>query len=174
MSTKLKFYNASRGFTLIELLVVVAIIGLLSSIVLASLNSARAKARNTKRLSDMVQLRTALSMYYNDSAGGNGSYPAGGYNSPGAGGGGWGALGTYLAPYLPTMPNDPSGSRYASPNYQFYEYWDSANFISWGWGNAACDGKTVIFAYNDVDLAGTSPHQDCPLPGIPVIIYVLN
>ncbi len=64
--------NSKSGFTLIELLVVVAIIGILSSVVLASLNSARAKARDAKRASDVHQLKTALEFYYND----NGFYPS--------------------------------------------------------------------------------------------------
>lgn len=58
--------NYARGFTLIELLVVIAIIGILSGIVLVSLNSAKAKARDTTRKSDLNQIRTALMMYYND------------------------------------------------------------------------------------------------------------
>lgn len=54
----------SKGFTLIELLVVIAIISLLSSVVLASLNSARAKARDAKRMSDLHNIQLALEMYY--------------------------------------------------------------------------------------------------------------
>ena len=62
----------SKGFTLIELLVVVAIIGVLATIVLSSLNSARAKARDAKRLQNIKTIQTAFELYYLD----NGSYPS--------------------------------------------------------------------------------------------------
>jgi prepilin-type N-terminal cleavage/methylation domain-containing protein len=55
-----------KGFTLIELLVVISIIGLLASVVLVSLSSARAKSRDAKRRSDAKQISTALELYYND------------------------------------------------------------------------------------------------------------
>jgi len=61
----------SKGFTLIELLVVIAIIGILASIVLASLNSARAKSRDARRLADLDSIKKALTLYYND----NQAYP---------------------------------------------------------------------------------------------------
>lgn len=54
----------SVGFTLIELLVVISIIGLLSSIVLTSVNSARAKARDARRKSDLRTISLALELYY--------------------------------------------------------------------------------------------------------------
>jgi prepilin-type N-terminal cleavage/methylation domain-containing protein len=60
-----------RGFTLIELLVVIAIIGVLSSVVLASLNTARIKARDASRLQAVHEIQNALQLYYTD----QGSYP---------------------------------------------------------------------------------------------------
>lgn len=54
----------NAGFTLIELLVVIAIISMLSSVVMASLNSARSKARDAQRLSDVKQFQLALGLYY--------------------------------------------------------------------------------------------------------------
>ncbi len=56
----------NQGFTLIELLVVVAIIALLSSIVVASLNVAREKARDARRMADMHELNNAIQMYIAD------------------------------------------------------------------------------------------------------------
>jgi len=64
------YSNKDKGFTLIELLVVVAIIGLLSSIVMASLNSARGKAKDAAIKEEVSQFTNLLALEYND----NGSY----------------------------------------------------------------------------------------------------
>jgi len=67
-----KLRNKNKaGFTLIELLVVIAIIGLLASVVLLALNSARAKSRDAKRIADIRQMASALELYFND----NNAYP---------------------------------------------------------------------------------------------------
>lgn len=63
--------QSRRGFTLIELLVVIAIIGVLSSVVLASLNTSRQKGRDARRIADVKQLQLALELYYDQ----NGVYP---------------------------------------------------------------------------------------------------
>lgn len=54
----------TQAFTIIELMVTVAIIAILSSIILANLTGAQLKARDAKRVSDIVQLQLALELYF--------------------------------------------------------------------------------------------------------------
>jgi type II secretion system protein G len=61
----------ASGFTLIELLVVIAIIGILASVVLASLNSAREKGNIAAAQSEISSLRNAFEYLYTDT----GKYP---------------------------------------------------------------------------------------------------
>lgn len=111
ISKALKRRKSLTGFTLVELLVVIAIIGLLASVVMVSLNSTRAKARDTKRAATLRQLATALELYYND----NGSYPSsnGGWRGTCSGYGSYGTTGANgyipnLAPtYVSVLPIDP-------------------------------------------------------------------
>lgn len=105
-----------RGFTLIELLVVIAIIGLLSAIVLASLNTARSKARDAQRISNVKSVETAMELYYTST----GHYPL-----TGGSGVSLGSMSSVLVPtYIGAIPTDPllgnfgyvadaAGSRYA-------------------------------------------------------------
>ncbi|MBI5470051.1 prepilin-type N-terminal cleavage/methylation domain-containing protein [Candidatus Kaiserbacteria bacterium] len=89
-----KLYE-QRGFTLIELLVVIAIIGILASIVLASLDSARKKGRDARRIADVKQLQLALELYYDA----NNAFPS--------------ALtvANLVTPgYISVVPSDPSNS----------------------------------------------------------------
>ncbi|MEI6378614.1 MAG: FISUMP domain-containing protein [Candidatus Falkowbacteria bacterium] len=64
--------NYNKGFTLIELLVVIVIIGILATLATVALSSARSKARDARRISDMKQLQSALQLYYSNES----AYPA--------------------------------------------------------------------------------------------------
>jgi type IV pilus assembly protein PilA len=87
-------FKNKKGFTLIELLVVIAIIGILASIVLASLNSARKKSRDARRIADIKEIQLALELYFDGSR----DYPA--------------ALSSLASTYIPLVPADPLGSAY--------------------------------------------------------------
>lgn len=66
-----------KGYTLIEMLMVVAIIGVLASSILIGLGSARSKARDARRITDLKSTQTALELYYSK----YGVYPS---RSPGS------------------------------------------------------------------------------------------
>ncbi len=60
--------KSTRGFTLIELLVVIAIIGILASVVLASLNSARDKGADAAVKANLANIRAQAQLYYEDNS----------------------------------------------------------------------------------------------------------
>lgn len=102
-----------KGFTLIELLIVVAIIGLLSTLAVVALGSARVKARDSKRLADLKQVQTALELYYTD----QNAYPTGASINLGdidhkcLNVSGWHATGC-TDPYMGQVPLDPQTGYY--------------------------------------------------------------
>lgn len=103
MLKNIKLPSLSRGFTLVELLVVIAIIGVLSSLVLLQLGTARAKARDAKRISDISSFRTAMELYFDDNGG---RYPTAMT---------FANIGIYYT--SPTLPVDPISA--AAYNYAF-------------------------------------------------------
>ncbi len=146
----LKFFSKKRGekgFTLIELLVVIAIIGILATIVLVSLNTARKKARDTRRVSDMRQVALALEMYYDDNA-------TSGY--PGASGSNvWSTMETAIGTggYMTSVPTDPGTGT--------YEYWVAADKQSYVLNATLEDSNNPAL---DDDVDGTSLGCSCADP----------
>lgn len=125
--------KTKRGFTLIELLVVIAIIGILSSVVLASLNSARKKGRDARRIADLKQVQLALELYYDA----NGTYPAA-------------ISGTELtAPgYIAAVPKDPTTAVVYA-----YDQVSSGSVYYLG-ANLETSGHSALSS--DADSAGTN------------------
>jgi prepilin-type N-terminal cleavage/methylation domain-containing protein len=83
--------SSQKGFTLVELLVVISIIGVLATLVLLQLGTARAKSRDAKRISDINQLRSAVEQYFEDNSG---RYPEA-------------ITSAELGSYMTTIPTDP-------------------------------------------------------------------
>lgn len=144
LSTKMP-QTSARGFTLIELLVVIAIIGILSGVVLASISTARMKARDIRRVADLAQIRNALEMYFDD----RGYYPQARGEARGDSGcsgwdcngyaisnaASWTALAADLAPYISPLPTDPINSTGCS------QPWINNCFL-YSYGNVGKSGST--------------------------------
>mgnify|MGYP001557848070 FL=1 len=110
--------GGKTGFTLIELLVVIAIIGILASVVLASLNSARRKSRDARRLADVKQLQVALELYFDANSG----------DYPGLLSALIGATACGSSSCIPVVPKPPSGS--GQTDYAYSSFGSSATDCS--------------------------------------------
>ncbi|MBA3550962.1 prepilin-type N-terminal cleavage/methylation domain-containing protein [Patescibacteria group bacterium] len=125
-----------KGFTLIELMVVISIIALISSVIIASLTTARYRAQDTKKIAEAKSIANALELYYSE----NKRYPNPDYD----GCGGWdignrtypllggtsGALGKFISD-----PRDQSSTD-SCTGYFYYRY---------PAGNSGCDASRGAF-----------------------------
>lgn len=133
------------GFTLIELLVVIAIIGILSSVVLASLNSARKKSRDARRISDLKQIQLALEMYADAHSG---SYPIGAdFNT---------AIGVLKTDgFMPQVPVDPLNDTDHKYLYAALVLGSGTSCTSYHLGAKLEEATTNPALKSDVDAAST-------------------
>lgn len=136
----MKRRSLARGFTLIELLVVIAIIGILSSVVVASLNGARKKARDARRVDDVKQLQLALELYF-DAKGGK--YPQ--------------VLSSLQADgFIPIVPTPPSGTSDTKYNYVALTSCTSYHLA------VTLEESTNIALNSDKDAGTGTPATSCP------------
>lgn len=179
------FKRKQKGFTLIELLVVVSVIGLLTSIALVSLNSARAKGRDARRKLDMEQIIKALALYYNA----NNVYPPN--NPPAQGVGGWnvsyldGFLASLVPQYMASSPKDPinqleTGFTFFGPKAgsYFYAYYNYPVSSTATYG-CSFTGDFSVIAIRQLEtgmtadtpraMCGVIPPGGCPEGGIPSV-----
>ena len=96
-----------KGFTIVELLIVIVIIGILAAIVIVAYNGVSARANDTKRITDMKNVKTAIESYYAE----NGSLPNTNYPN----------LSNYLVPkYLKALPVDSVNATVNGKTYAYY------------------------------------------------------
>lgn len=144
----------NRGFTIVELVMVIVVIGILAALVVSSYAGSQGKARDSRRLTDVQAILTALDMYYFDNA----SFPTPSYNGPG----GWESSSINPDQFLQTLvtteymndvPVDPVNT--ANKEYRYYVY---------PAGNAGCDASRGAFmVLGVIDMEATSgTHPDSP------------
>lgn len=132
-------HRRQKGFTLIELLVVISIIGVLSTIAMTSLNGARRRAWDAKRISDLKETQKAVELYYYT----HGAYPntSGSWRSECALWGGYtnaNVIPGIVPGHMAFLPADPSMDR-ANSKYCYLYRSNGVDYaiLDLGWGTAA-------------------------------------
>jgi prepilin-type N-terminal cleavage/methylation domain-containing protein len=116
--------NKNKGFTLIEILITIAIIGILTGVVLASLSYAKKRSNDSKRKIDISNISLAIQRYNTA----KGHLPTvGGHLTASEMDGYWSLLESELKPYIPSLPRDPCGSACNKVGGPFFTYVYSAD-----------------------------------------------
>lgn len=144
----LEAMKRTRGFTLIELLTVIAIIGILSSIVIANLVVARQKARDAKRLTDIKNIQLSLEEFYNA----NLYYPRNIYTD---------AL-FHSSAFMQTVPYDPNSSTVCTTGAQSSCYVYAALNTNAG-GTSCPSGHAASYHLGAVMEVNNAVTQDADL-----------
>jgi len=130
----------ARGFTLVEMLIVLAVLGVLATAILLTLNPIEQlhKANDAKRKTDLSQVKRALDLYYDD----NGRYPASSVDFKIVNVATTLNWGSAWQPYMNALPKDPKSSN-------TYEYYSPA----------AANGQTY-YIYANLERGAKDP-QAC-------------
>jgi prepilin-type N-terminal cleavage/methylation domain-containing protein len=123
------YLKSQKGFTLIELAIVIAIIGILMSIALVSLNRVQASARDATRKSDISTYKIALERFFTVNnrypVGGGGAAPYSDVTGPAATGLFSNFSSLLVANYLPAILYDPVNSTRGADSFYYHYLTDS-------------------------------------------------
>ncbi len=140
---------------------VIAIIGVLASVVLASLNTARSKARDAQRLSDIRTLQTAIEAVYTET----GQYPSGNWQCSGDADWQTFTLSSAISSWLPQLPTDPTSNTTSGGGS--YPWNGSGNYGYCYFGNTGGDwlGQAYMVVFllenRDFDLDAIDGVTNC-------------
>ena len=142
--------NKNKGFTLAELLIVISIIGILSTIIIVNISSARAKARDARRKSDLKTIQSAVEIYANAN---KGKYPQGDWNAM--------SQALISGEYASSVPTDPLPASNTSCDGEKCEY---------SYANTLCNGTTTEPQYHyslraKLERKNDSELKDCGQAG---------
>ena len=108
-----KAWAQKHGFTIVELLVTIVVIGILAGITIISYNGISQRSRDSRRDSDVSQLKIAIEKYHSE----NSTYPSVCSNDDQDCS--VDALKTSLAPYLKSIPHDPRNTLNSNTDYRY-------------------------------------------------------
>lgn len=108
----------TRGFTIVELLIVIVVIAILAVITIVAFNGVQQRARDSRRSSDMANIKRALLIYQAN----NGGVPKTSTYGSSSGPGGWDSSIqpnwiSFLQPQLPQLPKDPVNTGTTDPTF---------------------------------------------------------